>query len=135
MKEIYVEILTPSKLGFKGEVKSITVPGSLGNFQVLFNHAPLMSTFEIGLIKIVDLNDQILIFATGGGTVEVMENKILLLAESFEKPTDIDLTRAEEAKKRAEARMKNLYNEAVDFLRAEAALQRAVNRINIASKK
>ena len=134
MKEIYIEIITPSKTGYKGEVKSITVPGKMGSFQVLFNHAPLMSTFDIGVIKIVDTGNQVHLFATGGGTVEVMENKTLLLAESLENPNDIDVARAEEAKKRAEARMKNLYNEEVDFVRAEAALQRAVNRITIAKK-
>lgn len=135
MKEIYIEIVTPSKVGYKGEVKSITVPGALGNFQVLFNHAPLMSSFEVGIIKIVDVNNQQHIYATGGGTVEVMDNKILLLAESLEKPSDIDVIRAEEAKKRAEARLKNLYDEAIDFTRAETALQRAINRISIVNKK
>ncbi|MFC2139105.1 ATP synthase F1 subunit epsilon [Bacteroidota bacterium] len=135
MKEIYVEIVTPSKVGYKGEIKNITVPGKLGNFQVLFNHAPLMSIFEIGLIKIVDTDDKELFFTTGGGTVEIMENKILLLAESFEDPDDIDVNRAEEAKKRAEDRMKNLYNESIDFIRAEASLKRAINRIDAVSKK
>lgn len=135
MKEIYVEIVTPSKVGYKGEVKNITVPGKLGNFQVLFNHAPLMSIFEIGLIKIVEADGKELIFTTGGGTVEIMKNKILLLAESFEDLDKIDLKRAEEAKKRAEERMKNLYNESIDFVRAEASLKRAINRIDAVSKK
>ena len=134
MKEIYVEIITPSKLGFKGEVKSITVPGKLGNFQVLFNHAPLMSSFEVGLIKIVDMNDETILFTTGGGTIEVMENKTLLLAESLEEPADIDVARAEEAKIRAEERMKNLYDKDIDFTRVEAALQRAINRISVSEK-
>ena len=52
MKELKVEIVTPAKIAFDGNVKSITIPGTKGNFQVLFNHAPLMSSFEIGFIKL-----------------------------------------------------------------------------------
>src|SRR4030042_581873 len=132
MKEIYVEIITPSKVGYKGEVKSITVPGMLGNFQVLFNHAPLMSTFDIGVIRIVDMKENTMNFTTSGGTVEVLSIKILLLAESFESPDEIDIKRAEESKKRAEERLKNLYNESLDFTRVEASLQRAINRTKLA---
>ncbi|OGU55049.1 MAG: ATP synthase F1 subunit epsilon [Ignavibacteria bacterium RBG_13_36_8] len=135
MKEIYVEIITPSKVGYKGEVKSITVPGMLGNFQVLFNHAPLMSTFDIGVIRIVDMKENTMNFTTSGGTVEVLSNKILLLAESFESPDEIDIKRAEESKKRAEERLKNLYNESLDFTRVEASLQRAINRTKLAQTK
>jgi len=51
MKELKVEIVTPSKIAFEGDVKSITIPGTKGNFQVLFNHAPLMSSFDVGFIK------------------------------------------------------------------------------------
>jgi len=52
MADLQIEIITPSKITFSGEAKSITIPGTLGSFQVLFNHAPLISTFEIGLVKV-----------------------------------------------------------------------------------
>ena len=133
MKELNLEIVNPAKTAFKGTVSSISVPGTSGSFQVLYNHAPILSSFEIGLIKIVDLNDSELIFATSGGTIEVLENKILLLAESFEKPSDIDLERAEKALQRAKERLSDKSKE-VDHTRAEAALQRAMNRIKVVNK-
>ena len=51
MKALHVDIVTPSKTAYDGNVRSITIPGTLGNFQVLYNHAPLMSSFEVGQIK------------------------------------------------------------------------------------
>ncbi|MDF1613055.1 MAG: ATP synthase F1 subunit epsilon [Stygiobacter sp.] len=128
MKEINLEIITPSKQAYKGIVKSITVPGSLGSFQVLFNHAPLLSTFEIGKIKIVNQADEETEFTTGGGTIEVIDNKILILADSLETKEEIDLERAKSSYQRAKERLANRKAD-IDILRAEASLQRALNRI------
>lgn len=128
MKEINLEIITPSRQAFKGIVKSLTVPGSLGSFQVLFNHAPLLSTFEIGKIKIVNQTDEEIEFTTGGGTIEVIDNKILILADSLERKEEIDLERAKNSYQRAKNRLSNRNND-IDVLRAEASLQRAINRI------
>lgn len=132
MKELNVEIITPSKSAYSGKVKSISLPGTLGNFQVLFNHAPLLSTFEIGKIKIVGLDDKESEFATSGGTVEVLTNKILVLADSFESKEEIDIERAEKSLQRAKERMANRNKEKVDEARAEASLKRAINRIKFA---
>jgi len=132
MKELNVEIITPSKSAFSGKVKSISLPGTLGNFQVLFNHAPLLSTFEIGKIKIVDLDDKETEYATSGGTVEVLSNKILVLADSFESKEEIDIQRAERSLQRAKERIANRNKEKIDEARAEASLRRALNRIKFA---
>ncbi len=131
MKELKIEIVTPSKIAFKGNVKSITIPGTKGTFQVLFNHAPLMSSFEVGFIKIEDESGTT-IFATSGGTVEVLNNKVIVLAESFESKEDIDITRAEEARDRAKKRLKKEFGESnIDIARVEFALKRAINRIKL----
>lgn len=134
MKEINLEVTTPSKKAFSGKVKSVTLPGTLGSFQVLYNHAPILSSLEIGVIKVVDLGDKESFFAIGGGTAEVMNNNVLVLAESFESPKIIDAERAEQAKKRAEERLKK-HDEDVDFARAEVALKRALNRLSIKKKR
>ena len=106
MKEIQVEVITPSKSVFNEKVVSVTLPGSKGNFQVLYNHAPLLSSLEIGKVKMVKTEGSAEeIFATGGGTAEILNNKVLVLAESFEEAKDIDVTRAEDSKKRAEERI------------------------------
>ncbi len=131
MKAIYIEVITPSKQAYSGNAMSITVPGSAGNFQVLHNHAPLLSSFEIGKVKIVEQDGNILLFSTGGGTVEVLKNNILLLAESFEPVKEIDVERANEALKRAKERLAKKHEIKIDNARAEAALKRAINRLKL----
>ena len=79
MKEINVEIVTPAKSAYSGKAKSVTVPGAAGNFQILFNHAPIISALEIGVVKIKETDGKVLIFAASGGTVEVLENNVLML--------------------------------------------------------
>ena len=129
MKELKLEIITPTKVAFTGNVESLTVPGSLGSFQVLFNHAPLISTFEVGRIKLENEQAETNEFTTGGGTIEVKNNVILVLADSLESKEEIDITRAQGALQRAKNRLGNKSKEEIDQIRAEAALARAVNRL------
>lgn len=129
MSELFLEIISPSRQVFSGEIKSITVPGTKGRFQVLKNHAPIISTFEIGMIR-VDLKDKPKYFATAGGTIEVLNNKVLVLADSIESADEIDLDRALKAKERAEKRLSEKSHD-IDVERAQAALARALNRIKV----
>lgn len=134
MSELYLEIITPSKVGFKGNVTSVTVPGTNGNFQVLYNHAAIISSLEIGEIKIVEQGNKTVRFATSGGTIEVSHNNIIILAESFERADQIDIKRAEEAKKRAQERLTKRTQADIDDFRAELALKRSINRLKISNK-
>lgn len=132
MKEIHVEVITPAEEAYSGDVMAITIPGTIGSFQVLYNHAPLISSFEIGKIKIKENENTEKIYATSGGTVEVKDNKVLVLAESFESPDEIDIERARNAKERAEERLTIEKRREFDVDRAELALKRAINRLKIA---
>ncbi len=133
MSELNLEIITPSKSEFNGQINAITVPGSNGRFQVLKNHAPIISTFDIGMIR-VDLPDgKSIHYATVDGTIEVLDNKVLVLADSIESESDIDEERAIKAKLRAEERLTKKNSE-INLTRAQAALLRANNRIQIKSK-
>ncbi len=129
-----LEVITPSKAAYNGAVKSVTVPGTMGNFQILSNHAPIISSLEIGEVKIKEENGNVLDFSISGGTIEVSNNKIIILAESFENVNEIDVKRAEEAKKRAEERIANRKTEKIDDFRAELALKRAINRLKSRNK-
>ena len=133
MAEINLEIITPEKIIYKDSVDSITVPGTKGMFQVLKDHAPLMSTIEIGVIKLKK-NDENTYFTTAGGTIEVLNNNVLILADSVEVIDDIDIDRAESAKTRAEENLKRKKEKEIDGVRAELALKRAINRINAKEK-
>lgn len=133
--ELILEIITPAKPFFKGPIKSVTVPGTSGSFQVLINHAPIISTLDIGEIKVVFSDESQKVFATGGGTIEVNNNLITILADSLEAPENIDVERAKAAAERAKQRLANRSDKNIDVLRAEMALKRAVNRMNFVEKR
>ena len=132
MAEINLEIITPEKIFYKDSVDSVTVPGTKGLFQVLKDHAPLMSTIEIGVITLKKNNENTYL-TTAGGTIEVLKNNVMILADSVEVVEDIDVERAERAKTRAEENLKSK-KEDIDFVRAELALKRAINRIKAKEK-
>jgi F-type H+-transporting ATPase subunit epsilon len=133
MSELNLEIITPEKPIFKDQIEAVTIPGTLGSFQILKNHAPLISTFEIGIIK-VKKDSAETYYSTSGGTVEVNRNNVLVLADSIEKVVDIDEDRAVKAKQRAEERLKRKHEADIDEARAKAALNRALNRLSAIKK-
>ncbi len=77
-----LQIITPDKKVFDGEVKLVQVPGSKGSFQILKNHAPIISTLEKGDVKFIDGDDRSSVITISGGVIEVKNNKIIILAES-----------------------------------------------------
>jgi len=77
-----IEIVTPDQKIYEGEIKSVRVPGSKGSFQVLKDHAPIISTLDDGSVIIVDFAGNETIYEIAGGVIEVKMNKIILLAES-----------------------------------------------------
>jgi len=77
-----IEIITPDRKIYEGDIKSVRVPGKKGSFQVLKDHAPIVSTLENGFIIIVDQAGNEIRFEINGGVIEVKMNKIILLAES-----------------------------------------------------
>ena len=77
-----LEIITKDTKIYEGEVKLVQVPGSKGSFQILKNHAPIISTLDRGDVKVIDKNDRTSFFAIGGGVIEVKNNHIMILAES-----------------------------------------------------
>ena len=79
---MFLEIITPEKKVFEGEVKLVQLPGSKGVFEMLNNHAPIISTLEKGRIKVEDLNGKEHFFEVDGGVVENKSNKIIVLVES-----------------------------------------------------
>ena len=78
---MHLEIISPDKKIYEGEVKSVKLPGSQGSFVVLNNHAPIISTLGKGQIKVVDEKENTKFFNVKSGVVEVINNKITVLAE------------------------------------------------------
>ena len=77
-----IEIITPDRKVYEGDISSIRVPGKKGSFQVLKDHAPIISTLENGPVMIVDIEGNKVDYEINGGVIEVKQNKIILLAES-----------------------------------------------------
>jgi F-type H+-transporting ATPase subunit epsilon len=77
-----IEIITPDKKIYEGEIKSVRVPGKKGSFQVLKDHAPIISTLDGGPVRMIDESNNEVIYEIGGGIIEVKANKIILLADS-----------------------------------------------------
>ena len=122
-----LEIVTPEKKEFSGDVRFVVAPGELGQLGFLPNHAPLMSGLKIGLVK-VEQEGKVFKVAISGGFVEVAKNKVTILADVAERDDQIDRERAEKAKERAEKRLSEKQTD-LDIKRAEMALQRALNRM------
>jgi F-type H+-transporting ATPase subunit epsilon len=132
-KSFKLEIVTPTKVIFEGDVISFSAPGVMGGFQVLYNHAPLLAEIGIGTVKIMKPDGNELRFATSGGFVNVLDNRVTLLAESVEKAAEIDRERAQTARDRARQKLGEKLND-IEMRETQQALQRAQNRIRIAEK-
>jgi F-type H+-transporting ATPase subunit epsilon len=134
MAELFdLEIITPEKIVFRGKISSVTCPGAEGRFQILRNHAPFISALEIGQLWFMDEEGKRRLYAISGGASHVLKNKVLILADTAESADDIDITRAESAKDRAQSRLRTKEPEC-DVDRARLALYRALNRIKTANR-
>ena len=78
---MYLEIITPEKLLFEGEISLIKLPGVSGSFEIMTNHAPVISTLTLGKIKVKEINELISYFEIKGGLVEASNNKVKVLVE------------------------------------------------------
>ena len=129
-KTLKLDVVTPDRTLFSGEITSLVVPAVEGYLGVLPNHAPMIVGLVPGEVK-YHCDGKTYYIAIAGGFMEIGSNKVTLLADSAEKADEIDKVRAEAAKERAEGRLKER-PEGLDVLRAELALRRAIARLRVA---
>ncbi len=103
MALIHLEIVTPGRIVFDEEVKSFTAPGIEGSFQILPNHAPFITTIIPGQVKLLTRSEDTNYYVTSGGTVEVHDNKITMLAETIIPAGEIDIKETEKELTEAQA--------------------------------
>lgn len=133
MPKLNVDIVTAEKLVYSEEgVDELIVPGIEGELGVLPLHAPLLTMIQPGVLRIVKGGEEVQMAITGG-FIEVRQNRITILADAAERGEEIDVTRAEEARRRAQERLATKEVTA-DMLRAEAALKRALVRLKAAER-
>jgi F-type H+-transporting ATPase subunit epsilon len=131
---IHVDITSQDRSVYSGDADIVVVPGSQGEMGILPNHSPLLSTLKYGLIKVRTKSDE-LIFTVAGGIVEVQPNQVTILADAAENIEEIDVTRAEAAKKRAEEMLQKAIPQDTDtYLTLQAALRRSNLRLESARK-
>lgn len=128
-----LQVVTPERtLIDRLEIKALVAPGSNGSLGILPDHAPLLTSLEIGVVKFKPAgSDRYEKMAISGGFLEVSENRAVILVDAAERAADIDVLRARQAKERAEARLRER-SALVDTVRAELALRRATNRLRVA---
>ncbi|MEW6228281.1 MAG: F0F1 ATP synthase subunit epsilon [Bacillota bacterium] len=132
-KKIRLEVVTPDRLEFAGDVESIVAPSVSGYIGILPGHIPLVARLTVGVLTVRD-GDREIKLAVSEGYMEVSPKKVIILAEAAEMPGEIDVQRALAARRRAEEILATS-KEHVALARARASLQRATNRLKVAKYK
>ena len=130
MNRLYLKVVTPDKLFFEGEIDMLVARTIEGDVGILLNHSPLVTILDIGRLVIKD-GDERKIAACAGGYIDVRNNNITVVSDDCEWEDEIDINRAERAKERAS---KRLEDKGTDTFKAELALKKAINRINVGNK-
>lgn len=131
---IHVEITSQDRSVYSGEADIVVVPGSAGEMGILPHHSPLLSTLKFGLIKVRSKGVEE-IFTVAGGIVEVLPDQVTILADAAENIEEIDIQRAETARKKAEELLQNAVPQDTDsYLALQAALRRSNLRIDAVRK-
>lgn len=132
MSTLLLEIVTPERKVYAQEAEMVIVKGAAGELGILPNHIPLVTPLNIAPVRVKRGGSEDKI-AVHGGFMEVRKDKVVILAEAAELPEEIDVERAQAAKARAEKRLADK-QEGIDMLRAQLALNRAINRLTVAGK-
>ncbi len=131
-KKLHLKITTHEKVVFDADVDEIYSKGTQGEFGILPGHLPFMSALDIGITKVV-IDGKPQLFTTMGGIFQLKDNGALILSQVAESAEEIDVRRAEDAKRRAEERIET-QESTTDVQRAEVALARSIARLKATSK-
>jgi len=132
-KKLHLKITTHERVVFDADVDEIYAKGTQGEFGILSGHVPFMSELEIGITKVV-MDGKPELFTIMGGVFQLKNNEASILTQIAERAEEIDVARAEEAKKRALERLENESDNS-DIQRAEVALARSIARLKVINKK
>ena len=134
MNSIDFKLVTPEKTVLEKELSSLTVPTTLGEITILPGHVALVATLVPGELKAKAGNDEFFISVAGGFLQVNLGNKVIILADAAEHYFDINVKRAEEAKQRAEKQLGEIRQNAEEYAKVAASLEKNLSRIRIARK-
>ena len=131
---LLLEIVTPERLAYREYVDSVQVPGIEGELGILPHHAPLISMLGVGELRIRKggVGESFAIF---GGFIQVRPDKVVVMAETADLASEIDLAHAQDARRQAEKALETGYHETADLAAARASLQHALLRIRVAERR
>ncbi len=133
MSGIRLDIVTAERVVYSEDVDVVVAPGIEGELGILPHHAPLMTTLEVGELRVKKGGEEFSLVISGG-FLEVRPDRIIVLADVAERAEEIDVARAEEAKRRAQERLSSRPL-GVDLARAEASLRRALVRLRVSERR
>ncbi|MDM8519531.1 F0F1 ATP synthase subunit epsilon [Anaerolineales bacterium HSG6] len=134
VSKIRLEILTIEGKLFDEEIDMVVAPGIEGVFGVLPNHAPLLTTLNYGELQVKRSGQPDEFFAIGGGFIEVRPDHVVVMADSAERADEIDVSRAEESRLRAQSSLEKR-GETIEFEKAQDSLKRSALRVKIAKRR
>ena len=135
MSTLHLEIVTIERKVFDDHVDMVIAPGSEGVMGILPRHTSLITSLTYGELQIKRQGEEDEFFAIGGGFMEVQPDRVIVLADAAEYAEEIDVARAEEARRRAEELLARAKEEDIDFAHAEAALRRSTLRLKVARRR
>ncbi|GAB5534924.1 MAG: ATP synthase F1 subunit epsilon [Rubricoccaceae bacterium] len=125
---LLVEIVSPDRTAYRGEARSFRAPGVEGGFEILRGHAPMLAATQVGQVIVTTGSGERVAFATAGGFVEVLDNRVIMLAEAVEPASEIDVERARNAETAAAERLAAATSPE-ERAEVQAELDRARNRL------
>ena len=134
MPTMKLDIVTAEHEVFSDQVSGVVVPGTEGELTVLPNHAPLLTAIQAGELRIMQEGSADTFMAVGGGFLEVIANKVVILADAAERADEIDESRAQQAVTRAEERLTHRTAD-MDLERAMASLRRSQTRLKVVRRR
>ncbi|MDA8187709.1 MAG: F0F1 ATP synthase subunit epsilon [Dehalococcoidales bacterium] len=133
MATIKIEVISGERVVYADDVDIVVAPGVEGQLGILPQHAPLLTTLQPGELVVRKGTDEVSIVVSGG-FLEVQPEKVIVLADTAERAEEIDVARAEAARQRAAERLQE-QRDRVDLVRAEASLRRSLARLKVAEKR
>lgn len=131
LKKFHLEVISPERVFYTGEVEMVELTTTEGDIGVYADHIPLTSIVAPGVLTITESSDELKEAAVLEGFLEILPDRVTILAQSCEWPEEIDMNRALEARARAERRIKST-DASINMARAELALRKSLVRINLA---
>jgi len=133
MPTFHLDIVTPDRVVLSAPVQAVRLPATMGSMGVLANHAPLITSLTTGPIKVEHDNGDVEFIATSGGFADVQADRVTVVADTAERSADIDVSRVEEAIRRARAQLAAGGSDS--YTGAQETLRRSMNRLKVAQQQ